>query len=249
MSAFLFITDLDNTLVGDDQALNELNQQLSQHRQEFGTKIVYATGRSLTLYRQLTYEKPLLTPDALITSVGTEIYFNPLNDNFDPEWANLLSQEWDRDQVALIASHYADLELQPPSEQNPFKVSYYLSEQVAHNVIPNLKADIAQHGLNVKIVYSGSHDLDLLPKKSDKGLAVHFLREKWQISPLRTVVCGDSGNDIALFSVGEERGIIVANARTELRQWYEFNQTDYRYLAENHYAAGILEGLKYFGFL
>jgi sucrose-6-phosphatase len=74
-----------------------------------------------------------------------------------------------RDQVALIASHYADLELQPPSEQNPFKVSYYLSEQVAHNVIPNFKAELAQHGVNVKIVYSGSHDLDLLPKKGIKG--------------------------------------------------------------------------------
>jgi sucrose-6-phosphatase len=249
MSAFLFVTDLDNTLVGDDVALNELNQQLSQHRQQFGTKIVYATGRSLTLYRQLTYERPLLTPDALITSVGTEIYFNPLEDHFDPEWASILSDGWDRDQVVAIASHYADLELQRISEQNPFKVSYYLSEQVAHNVIPNLKVELAQSGVNVKIVYSGSHDLDLLPKQGDKGLAVHFLREKWQVSPLRTVVCGDSGNDISLFSVGEERGIIVGNARIELRQWYDFNQTDYRYLAQNCYAAGILEGLKYFGFL
>jgi len=40
---FLFVTDLDNTLVGDDQALAELNRQLSQHRTEHGTKIVYAT--------------------------------------------------------------------------------------------------------------------------------------------------------------------------------------------------------------
>lgn len=57
MTPFLFVTDLDNTLVGDDQALAELNRQLSQHRSEYGTKIVYATGRSPILYQQLRSEK------------------------------------------------------------------------------------------------------------------------------------------------------------------------------------------------
>jgi len=47
---FLFVTDLDNTLVGDDQALAELNRQLSQHRTEHGTKMPWAIT---TLYRQL----------------------------------------------------------------------------------------------------------------------------------------------------------------------------------------------------
>ncbi|HCF29166.1 MAG TPA: sucrose-phosphate phosphatase, partial [Cyanobacteria bacterium UBA11049] len=70
MTQFLFVTDLDNTLVGDDQALVELNRKLSQHRQEYGTKIVYATGRSPTLYRELQQEKQLLQPDALVAAVG-----------------------------------------------------------------------------------------------------------------------------------------------------------------------------------
>jgi hydroxymethylpyrimidine pyrophosphatase-like HAD family hydrolase len=72
VSAFLFVTDLDNTLVGDDEALKELNQQLAQHRQEYGTKIVYATGRSRSIYHDLKAEKQLLDPDALIAAVGTE---------------------------------------------------------------------------------------------------------------------------------------------------------------------------------
>jgi len=71
---FLFVTDLDNTLVGDDQALAELNRQLSQHRTEHGTKIVYATGRS-TLYRQLK-PKAAFGTRRLIAAVGTEIYLN-----------------------------------------------------------------------------------------------------------------------------------------------------------------------------
>ncbi|MGD1920297.1 MAG: HAD family hydrolase, partial [Pleurocapsa sp.] len=35
MSPFLFVTDLDNTLVGDDAALNRLNQELASHRQKY----------------------------------------------------------------------------------------------------------------------------------------------------------------------------------------------------------------------
>ncbi|NEO29729.1 MAG: sucrose-phosphate phosphatase [Symploca sp. SIO3C6] len=249
MTAFLFVTDLDNTLVGDDTALVELNQKLSQHRQDHGTKIVYATGRSLFLYRQLTTEKQLLSPDALVTAVGTEIYFNPNEDNFSPEWAQVLSQKWNREQVVATAAHYSDLVSQPDSEQRPFKVSYYLTPQAATEVLPKLESALQAKDLNFKLVYSGDKDLDILPLKGDKGLAVQFLRQKWGVDAQQTVVCGDSGNDIALFSVGEERGIIVGNARPELRQWYEANKTDYRYLAQAQCAGGIIEGLNHFGFL
>lgn len=78
---------------------------------------------------------------------------------------------------------------------------------------------------------------------------MQFLRQKWKFAAEQTVVCGDSGNDIALFAVGQERGIIVGNAHPELLQWYQQHPADYRYLAQNRCAAGIMEGLKYFGFL
>jgi hypothetical protein len=248
MVSFLFITDLDNTLVGDDRALDTLNQKLDRHRSEYGTKVVYATGRSRLLYQQLATEKSLLPPDALITSVGTEIYFNPTQEKVDPQWAQILSQRWDRNEVCAIASHFADLVPQPSYEQNSFKVSYYLSEQAAIEVLPRLESTLSKNGLQAKLVYSGGRDLDILPSRGDKGLAVQFLRQKLEIDAQQTVVCGDSGNDIALLQ-GEERGIIVGNAQPELRQWYQQNQTDYRYFAQTHYANGILEGLQYFNFL
>lgn len=247
MSPFLFITDLDNTLVGDDAALEKLNQVLDKHRQECGTKIVYATGRSLFRYRKLSQEKSLLPPNALITAVGTEIYFDPSQD-FDSEWAQILSSGWDREQVVATAGHFSDLTLQADSEQNPFKVSYFLAEQVADELIPRLESALSERGLSYKLIYSGGQDLDILPQNGDKGLAIQFLRQKWGTDAQQTIVCGDSGNDIALFR-GEERGIIVSNARPELLQWYEENATDYRYLAQSAAAGGILEGLKHFGFL
>jgi sucrose-6F-phosphate phosphohydrolase len=247
MAQFLFVTDLDNTLVGDDAALKELNRQLEQHRQEQNTKIVYATGRSPLLYRQLTQAKALLQPDALVASVGTEIYFDN-SDNPDSEWEQKLSQGWDRDLVVATSAHFADLVPQPESEQRPFKVSYFLTEDAAIEVLPRLESVMQERGLSIKLVYSGSQDLDILPRIADKGLAVKFLQQQWNIEPTRTVVCGDSGNDIALFSVGEERGIIVGNAQPELRLWSELNPAEYRYFAKANYAEGLIEGLNYFGF-
>lgn len=248
MTAFLFVTDLDNTLVGDDNALKELNQRLSQHRQEYGTKIVYATGRSRQIYHDLKIEKRLLNPDALIAAVGTEIYDNDGEDTPDPDWSETLSQGWDRDLIVATAAHYSDLVTQPDSEQRPFKVSYFLTEEAAVEVLPRLKSLLAERGLDVKLIYSGSRDLDILPRYADKGLAVQFLQHKWGMDGTKTVVCGDSGNDIALFSVPEARGVIVGNARPELRQWYEENPAEYRYMAQAHCAGGILEGLHHFGF-
>jgi hypothetical protein len=60
MTKFLFVTDLDHTFVGDDQALLLLSDRLQSHRQQYGTKIVYSTGRSPVLYRELQLDTLVL---------------------------------------------------------------------------------------------------------------------------------------------------------------------------------------------
>ena len=248
MSPFLFVTDLDNTLVGDDAALTRLNQELASHRQQYGSKVVYATGRSLYLYRLLAEAKSLLRPDALITSVGTEMYFDENHEEYDPEWAQVLSQGWNRNKIVEIASQFPELQSQPQSEQNPFKISYYLAEAVAKETIVKLQTALKEHGFKLKLIYSAGQDLDLLPTNGDKGLAVKFLRRRWDVAAERTIVCGDSGNDISMFQ-GQEKGLIVGNAKPELLQWYREHQNHSLYLAQSACAGGILEGLKHFCFL
>ncbi len=249
MTQFLFVTDLDNTLVGNDHALARLNQHLSQHREEYGSCIVYATGRSPTLYRQLTTERLLLEPDILVPSVGTAIYFKG-TETPDPEWISKLSQNWNREQVVAIAAHFADLQTQPPDEQTPFKASYFLAETVAAAVLPKLESALKQQGLDIQLVYSSGRDLDILPRQGNKGSATRFLQQRLNIPPERTVMCGDSGNDLSFFQQNQEaRGIIVGNAQPELLEWHQANPSPNRYLAHSHCAAGILEGLLHFGFL
>jgi sucrose-6F-phosphate phosphohydrolase len=248
MAKFLFVTDLDHTLVGDDAALTELNHYLEQHRQEYGTKIVYATGRSPLLYRELQQEKNLLTPDALVLSVGTEIYLDG-GDTIDTSWAEILAPGWNRDLVLSVTKKFRELIRQPDSEQRPFKVSFFLEAAAASTIIPQLEAELQKSKLNIKLIYSSGIDLDIVPLTSDKGQAMQFLRQKWEFAAERTVVCGDSGNDIALFAVGQERGIIVGNARPELLQWHQEYPATHRYRAQRFCAGGIIEGLEYFGFL
>ncbi|MGI0486203.1 sucrose-phosphate phosphatase [Pantanalinema rosaneae CENA516] len=248
MSSFLLVTDLDNTLVGDDQAMLELNQRLSHHRQHYGSKIVYSTGRSPIRYQELATEKPLLEPDILIAAVGTEIYVNG-SDRPDPNWAGILSQAWDREQIVATTAHIADLTPQAETEQRPFKVSYFLSPSAAIEVIPRLETLLAKQGLEVQLIYSGSQDLDILPRRANKGMAMAFVRQDLGIAPTQTVACGDSGNDIALFADRPERGIIVGNAMSELLDWHHANPNPDRYLATAHCAGGILEGLNHFGLL
>jgi hypothetical protein len=247
VSKFLLVTDLDHTLVGDDFAQEQLNAWLVEQRSQ-GSKLVYSTGRSLVRYRELTQEAPLIDPDILIASVGTEIYPN-LEDEPDPVWSEVLSINWDRDEIVATTVHFADLVPQPETEQCPFKVSFFLTEEASIEVLPQLETALQQRGLAVQLIYSSGKDLDILPRQANKGAAMKFIREALGFAPEQTLVCGDSGNDIALFAAGIERGVIVGNAQPELLRWHRENASEFRYLAKAECAAGILEGLEYFGFL
>lgn len=246
VTVFLLVTDLDHTLVGDHVAHEQLNEWLMEARSR-GSKLVYSTGRSLKLYQELTTEAPLLEPDILISAVGTEIY-SELDGAPDPGWWEKLSIGWNRDEIVAATAHFSDLVAQPDVAQCPFKVSFFVTEEAAIEILPQLDQMLKQRELDIQFVYSGGKDLDILPRNANKGSAMTFIRQSLGFEPDRTIVCGDSGNDVALFEVGTERGIIVGNAQPELLSWYRDNSGDHHYLANAYCAAGILEGLEYFGF-
>ncbi len=250
MNAFLLVTDLDNTLVphpfsGDTPALTELNQYLAAQRQTHGSQLVYATGRSLKLYKELETAAQLLKPDILITAVGTAIYQS--GDQLDPIWANHLAQDWDVAIVQQIIQQFPQLQPQPASEQSAYKVSCFLKPEDAPRLLPKLKNQLADRHVQAQVIYSSEKDLDILPQRADKGKALTYVREMLGFVPTQTIACGDSGNDIALFTENT-LGIIVGNARSELRQWHATHPNANHYLAQAHCAAGILEGLKHFKF-
>jgi len=238
---FLLVTDLDNTLVGDDEATQVLNQRLQSKRSQICW--VYATGRSYASTCELIAQKQLLEPDYLIAGVGSEIY---QDGTLDLDWAEYLSQDWDKMAIASLAQQFSQLKPQSLKEQNPWKISYCL-EPAAENssIVQTLQQKLTESGLPAQIIFSSNSNVDLLPQTSNKGNALTYLQKHLQIPSEATLVCGDSGNDISMFEQ-DVRGVIVANALSELLEWHRDCGTENHYLAGSACAWGIIEGMAYF---
>src|SRR5919202_6556172 len=116
---FLLVTDLDNTLVGDDEATQVLNQFLQSKRSQIC--LVYATGRSHASTSELIAQKQLLAPDYLIAGVGSEIY---QDGTLDLDSAEYLSQGRDKMAIASLDRQFSQIKSPSPKEQNPWKISY-----------------------------------------------------------------------------------------------------------------------------
>lgn len=263
---FLLVTDLDNTLIGDHAATLTLNRQLQHQRDQAAPfYLVYATGRSLSSFRQLCQDfhgstgEPLLTPDFLIAGVGSEIY--GAEQQLDRDWAAHLSDNWHRQAIVEIAQTFAELQPQEDSAQNPWKISYYLNDAELESkaavktmdqttidktaIVEQLQRQLETHQLAATLIFSSNRDLDILPNKGDKGKAVNYIREKLNVSTTATLVCGDSGNDIALFEQ-QTLGVVMANSLPELRDWHDQYGQPHHYLATQPFAVGILEALHHF---
>lgn len=71
----LVVTDLDDTLIGDDEATAAFTRWWQSAAVPRGSRLVFNTGRSLSKCQALLAEKGavLPEPDFLISSVGTKV--------------------------------------------------------------------------------------------------------------------------------------------------------------------------------
>ncbi|MBD2358339.1 sucrose-phosphate phosphatase [Tolypothrix sp. FACHB-123] len=240
----LLVIDLDNTLVEKDKGTNFLTQRLAEFRKHI--YLVYITEETDTSSRKFIAQSKLLKPDYLITSLGSEIYQQGVI--LEQDWANYLSQGWNRDTIWAIASQFSGLKVRSQSEQTRWKISLSLDMAASLHVIDDLQDLLDFSGLSTQVIFSNGRDVDIVPKNCNKGKAAAYVQQLLQVEPEATVICGGSGNDISLFKLPSP-GIIVSNAQTELLQWYYKTHYPWHYLTYYPDAAGIVEGLVYFNIL
>jgi len=236
----LIICDIDNTLLGDKDALQQLMERLDNagDRVAFGV----ATGRRLDSTLQVLKEWKVRPPDLLITSVGSEIHYgNNLAE--DRGWAQHINYRWKPDELRAALAGSAGLKLQPKIDQRRFKVSYFLDPEKVPS-INKIRTCLRKHDLHCKLIYSHQAFLDLLPVRASKGLAIRYLMMKWGLTPDRLLVAGDSGNDIEMLR-GDTLGVVVGNYSPEVE---ELRGEPRIYFAEGEYATGVLEGVEHYDF-
>ena len=234
-SRSLLVSDLDGTLLGDEEALDQFSAWYEAHRASL--RLAYATGRCFDSVADLVGSTSLPEPDAVIGAVGTEITLYPSGQGVD-DWPPH-SASWAPDAIRNTLAKLARFKPQPAEFQTDFKLSYYAHDLDARFLV-ELHRHLADAGHYVETVYSSNRDLDVLPPGVNKGSALVFLASKWRLRRNRVIVAGDTGNDASMFRAGF-RGIVVNNAQPELAALHGADI----YHAKRAYAAGVLEGVRH----
>ena len=232
------VSDIDNTLLGNREGLQQLISWLKKHAGSvvFGV----ATGRSLESAVKVLKNARVPIPNVLITSVGSEINYGP---RLQPDvgWANRIAHLWRRDALEQVLSGLPGLILQTAENQRKFKLSYNVISKKMPS-LQDLYRLLREHRLHARLIYSHEKFLDVLPIRASKGHAIRYLAYKWGLPLENFLVVGDSGNDKEML-LGDTLGIVVGNYSPELEPLRDLEQI---YFSQGHQADGILEGLAHY---
>lgn len=238
--SLILATDLDGTFAGGTRADRELLQQTL--RELPGATLIYVTGRSIEATRSIMAETPLPSPDILIADVGTSVCRGP---DLEP----LREIEADLDALwpggDAVRRRLADVRgLEEQEVRAPRRVSYWIRSGSMDEAVDRASEVLAD--LSVDLVASAGVYLDVLPAGVNKGSTLRRVLDWLERGDADVVVAGDTLNDLALFETGLY-GVVVGNCEPALRE--RISKGEHLYLARGEGAAGILEGLRHFGWL
>jgi sucrose-6F-phosphate phosphohydrolase len=241
-SVRLFAADLDGTLLGNPESTQRFKDTWEALPRDTRPLLVYNSGRSIADTRSLAEARKLPRPDYIIGGVGTEFHDWDRPDPVE-DFVAQFGEGWDLPTVERVVGATPGVKRQPPEFLHPYKSSWYL-ERADRAQIEELRRRLEAAGLQVKVVYSSLRDLDVLPRRADKGNALAWLCRRIGVPLEQVLVAGDTGNDSSMFLLPGVKGIVVENAQPELFEAVVKLPT---FVATKVMADGVLEGLRHFG--
>lgn len=238
----IIVTDIDNTLIGDDESLKEFIRLLNYLNRNLGFAV--ATGRTIESAFNVLKENEIPYPDIIISSVGSEIYYN-YNGKlvYSKGWDAHINNLWERERIKHLLSGFKFLQYQEEDTQRKFKISYYTSDVPEYLKMVNDM--LIKNKIRANVIFSHGQYLDILPYRASKGKAIRYLSYRWNIPYENILVAGDSGNDSEMLK-GELLGVVVANYSEELESLRGQKRI---YFAKRKYAGGIIDGISHYNFL
>ncbi len=238
----LIVSDIDHTLIGEDDGLEEFINILNYAGNKVGFAV--ATGRTVDSAFSVLKEYKVPYPDIIISSVGAEIYYNYQGKLiYSTGWKAHIKHQWNREKIKKLLKVFKFLEYQEEKNQRDFKISYYTSENPEN--IKKIKESLIKNKVKANVIFSHGQYLDILPYRASKGKAIRYLAYRWNIPHESILVAGDSGNDREMLK-GDLLGVIVANYSSELESLKGQSRV---YFANREYAGGIIDGINHYNFL
>jgi sucrose-phosphate synthase len=237
----MIVSDIDHTLIGDNDALEDFISILKDAGNDVGFAV--ATGRTVGSAFSVLREYNVPLPDIIISSVGSEIYYNYKERLiYSTGWKAHIRHQWNREKIKKLLKEFKLIEYQEDKNQREFKISYYTSENPDN--IKKIKEILIKNKIKANVIFSHGQYLDILPYRASKGKAIRYLAYRWNIPNENILVAGDSGNDREMLK-GDLLGIVVANYSSELESLKGQNRI---YFAKREYAGGIIDGINHYHF-
>lgn len=237
----LFSTDLDGTVVGNDEATARFRDFWHTLPKETRPLLVFNSGRLIDDQLELLDSVPLPRPDYIIGGVGTMLSRQD-EPTLSQAYTSQLGAAFDADKIASVMRDVTGIRLQPDRYQHGLKSSWYLHD-ADEDMLADIERRLNDKGVPARIVYSSARDLDVLPRAADKGAAIRWLCNHLGIGVDETVVAGDTGNDRAMFELPGVRGVVVANALEELKSFATCKHN--MIIAPKEEADGVIMGLQH----
>lgn len=234
-------TDIDQNLLGDQDSLEQFAQCIRQNRKHFIFGI--ATGRRLDSALAILKKYRIPTPDILISSLGTEIYY-AANLIADIAWTNHIDHLWTPQELRRTIRAFSGLTLQTKGEQSRYKLSYFYDSKLAPP-FEDILSILRKQELSVNPILSFGQFFDIIPARASKGQALRYFAQQWRIPLERVLVAGGSGADEDMLR-GNTLGVVVANRHRE--ELSMLGETERIYFADQPHARGILEAIEHYDF-